>query len=302
MILRLLCIYFDKKAISLDRNVYAKLVNMIIAIDTGGTKTLITNFDIDGNPGEQIKFPTPQNPQEYIDSLHKTIDEKYIGQKIDAIIVAVPGTIDKNNAIIWCPNLTDWAGFNIPDEMNKSFDKIPVYVENDAKLAGLYEARIIEPVPNQLLYVTISTGIGTGIITDGHINPDLRNSEGGRALIEYDDKLQEWQNFSAGKSFYEAYGRYVKDIDDELTLKDMAHRMSLGFLELIPTLQPDIIVIGGSVGTYFDRYIGYLKQMLIEGLPAHIPCPPFVQAKNPEQAVIYGCYYYAIDNGINITS
>jgi predicted NBD/HSP70 family sugar kinase len=274
---------------------------MILAIDTGGTKTLITTFDKSGNPGEQIKFPTPQNPNEYISTLRQTLSDNYGSKKIDAIIIAVPGTIDANNAIIWCPNLPEWAGFNLINKLSGIFNDVPIYIENDAKLAGLYEARIIDPIPKQLLYVTISTGIGTGIITDGHINPDLRNSEGGRSLIEYDGKLQEWQNFAAGKSFFEAYGKYVKDITSEETLRDMAHRMSLGFLELIPALQPNVVVIGGSVGTYFDRYSDYLLQIIRESLPAHIPCPPFLQAKNSEQAVAYGCYYYAIDNNITFT-
>jgi len=273
---------------------------MIVAVDTGGTKTLITTFDNDGNPGEQIKFPTPQDPNEYIINLHKTLEENYSEKMIDAIVIAVPGTLDNNNAIIWAPNLTQWAGFNVVDNLKGILGNPPIFIENDAKLAGLYEARIIDPIPNQLLYVTISTGIGTGIITEGHIDPELRNSEGGRSLIEYNGTLQEWQDFASGKSFYETYGKFVKDIDDEQTFKDMAHRMSLGFLELIPMLQPNIIVIGGSVGTYFDKYSEYLLQAIKEKLPQHIPCPPFLQAKNSEQAVIYGCYYYALDNLSNI--
>lgn len=293
--------YFDKKAISLAGNVCAKLDGMIIAIDTGGTKTLITNFDANGNPGEQIKFPTPQNPGEYINAVRQMLNEKYSEQKIDAIVIAVPGTLDNDNVIIWCPNLPDWAGFNIHNALSGILGNVPIYIENDAKLAGLYEARILNPIPKQVLYVTISTGIGTGIITEGHIDPNLRNSEGGRELIEFNDKIQEWQNFASGKAFYQAFGKYVSDIDDEPTLREMAHRMSLGFITLIPTLQPDLIVIGGSVGTHFDKYIDYLLQILKRELPDHIPCPTFIQAKNPEQAVIYGCYYYALDQNVAIT-
>lgn len=275
---------------------------MIIAIDTGGTKTLLTNFNSDGHPGEQIKFPTPQDPQEYIKLIRETLNEKYSGQKIDAIIIAVPGTLDNNNAIIWCPNLPDWAGFDVTNTLRGVLNDVPIYIENDAKLAGLSEAKMLNPTPKQALYVTISTGIGTGIITEGHIDPDLRNSEGGRQLIEFDGKLQEWQDFASGKSFYQTFGKYVSDINDEPTLKEMAHRMSLGFLALIPSLQPNTVIIGGSVGTHYDKYIGYLLDILKQELPAHIPCPQFVQAKNPEQAVIYGCYYYAIDNDVTITN
>lgn len=71
--------------------------------------------------------------------------------------------------------------------------------------------------------------------------------------------------------------------------------MSRGFLAVIPVIQPDVIIIGGSIGTYFDQYQAQLKGILKEKLPPHIPLPKLVQAKHPEQAVIYGCYYYALD-------
>jgi glucokinase len=70
-------------------------------------------------------------------------------------------------------------------------------------------------------------------------------------------------------------------------------------LAVIPILQPDIIIIGGSMGTYFDKYSKHLLGLLKEKLPAITPCPKFVQAKYPELAVIYGCYYYALDNIVN---
>jgi predicted NBD/HSP70 family sugar kinase len=275
---------------------------MIIAIDTGGTKTLITSFGDDGIPKEQIKFPTPQEPQEYINLLRNTLSDNYNNQSVDAIVIAVPGTLDSNGAIIWAPNLVKWEKLNVAEALRGAIGNAPILIENDAKLAGLYETRIMDVIPKQSLYVTISTGIGTGIITEGHIDPDMRNSEGGRALIEYDGIMQEWQDFASGKAFYNKFGQYVRDIADEQIWQQIAERISLGFLELIPTLQPDVVVIGGSVGTYFDKYGKFLVQILKDKLPIHIPCPPFIQAKNSEQAVIYGCYYYALDNNIIITT
>ncbi len=272
---------------------------MIIAVDTGGTKTLIASFDDNGEPLNQIKFPTPQDPQEYIKTLKETLETNFNDNQYTAIVIAVPGTLDKTNSIIWCPNLTQWTGLNILDELKGILNNIPILIENDANLAGLYEAKILNPIPTQTLYVTISTGIGTGVITNGHIDEGLRNSEGGRSLIEYDGKLQEWQSFSSGKSFYETYGKFVRDITDQETWDKIIERMCLGFLELIPLLQPDVIVIGGSVGTYFERYGEKLQTTLTERLPKHIPCPTFIGAKNSELAVIYGCYHYALDKQIN---
>jgi predicted NBD/HSP70 family sugar kinase len=189
-----------------------------------------------------------------------------------------------------------WTNFNIAAELAGVLGDAPVFIENDAKLAGLGETRFLKNIPNQSLYVTISTGIGTGIITYGHIDPALHNSEGGHALVEYDGVVQRWENFASGQAIYKVYGKYARDITSKRAWYQIADRISRGFLAIIPVLQPDVIIIGGSIGTYFDRYGKQLEGLLKEKLPPHIPCPKIVQAKYPELAVIYGCYYYAIDN------
>jgi len=267
---------------------------MIVTVDTGGTKTLVANFNKNGVLGDQVKFPTPQDKAEYIKMLKEIIVEKYSGKLVDAIIVAIPGVI-KNGVVIWCGNLP-WKNFDVASALKGVLGGVPVFIENDAKLAGLGETRLRKTIPAQSLYVTVSTGIGTGIITDGHINQALKNSEGGHALIEYDGVVREWESFASGQAIYKTYGKYARDITSKRIWNQIADRISRGFLAIIPILQPDLIIIGGSIGTYFDQYGDQLQGLLKEKLPEHIPCPKFVQAKYPELAVIYGCYYYALDN------
>lgn len=270
---------------------------MLVAVDTGGTKTLVASLDKDGAIIEQTKFPTPQDPKEYTTALRNLIREKYANQKVDAIVTAIPGVI-KDGVVIWCGNLP-WLNFNVLTALSGILDDTPVYIENDAKLAGLGETRLLKEIPPQSLYVTISTGIGTGIITDGRINSALRNSEGGHALIEYDGVVREWESFASGQAIYKAYGKYAHNITNERIWNQIADRISRGFLAIIPILQPDIIIIGGSIGTYFDKYGKQLQAILKEKLPEHIICPELIQAKYPELAVIYGCYYYALDSFTN---
>lgn len=274
---------------------------MIITVDTGGTKTLIASFSDDGTLGEQTKFATPQDSTEYINQLKTIITEKYKDQNVKIIVVGTPGII-KNGVVIWGGGNLPWENFDIISALEGVLGNTPILIENDAKLAGLYEARILKPIPPQVLYVTISTGIGTGIITDGHINSALRNSEAGHSIIEFDGVPQEWEKFASGKAIYNTYGQYARDITDQHIWDQIVYRISLGFLEIIPTLQPDIIVIGGSMGTYFDKFGKQLQDLLKEKLPPHIPCPTFIPAENSELAVIYGCYYYAIDNIANPTA
>lgn len=266
---------------------------MLVTVDTGGTKTLIASFERNGNIGEMIKFPTPADPDDYVTLLRKTLQDTYGSTPVEAIVVALPGIV-KEGVAIWCNNL-GWKDFDAQSALSDVLGDTPVLIENDANLAGLSETRILEPTPVSSLYVTISTGIGTGVITNGVIDPGLRHSEGGRALIEFDGIIREWESFASGKAIYQTYGKYARDITNPRVWNQIADRISRGFLAIIPIIQPDIVIIGGSIGSYFDKYGEQLEALLQEKLPPHIVCPRFVQATHPEEAVIYGCYYYALD-------
>jgi predicted NBD/HSP70 family sugar kinase len=266
---------------------------MLVTVDTGGTKTLIASFEKNGDIGEMIKFPTPADQNDYVTLLRKNIQEAYGNTPVEAIVIALPGIV-KEGVAIWCNNL-GWKDFDAQSALAGVLGDTPVLIENDANLAGLSETRILDPTPVSSLYVTISTGIGTGVITNGTIDPGLRHSEGGRALIEFDGVIREWESFASGKAIHQTYGKYARDIANPPVWRQIADRISRGFLAVIPIIQPDIVIIGGSIGSYFDKYGEQLEALLQEKLPPHIVCPRFIQATHPEEAVIYGCYYYALD-------
>lgn len=273
---------------------------MLVAVDTGGTKTLVAGFTKGGELlDEPVRFPTPPTPAAYIEFLSDFLVENYGEKEIEAIVIGLPGVV-VGDVVVWCNNL-HWKHFHAVDALRGALEdsplaKTPILIENDANLAGLAETRSLRSIPPLSLYVTVSTGIGTGIITDGHINPALARSEGGRMQLEFKGRVQEWEQFASGQAIVKTYGMYARDIKSRRTWDQIADRISRGLLASIPVLQPDIIIIGGSIGTYFERYELKLERILHERLPDHIPTPVVVGAKHPEQAVIYGCYYYALDH------
>jgi len=262
---------------------------MLIAVDTGGTKTLVAAFTNRGSLSRTTKFPTPKNQGEYIETLVEAIREVTKSEEIDAIIVALPGRVEPNGVLALARNI-GWEDFDVKKALKKTFS-VPILVENDANLAGLAESKLHKD-PRVCLYVTVSTGIGTGIITDGKINPYFAQSEGGQMVVEHDGGLKRWENFASGNAIRLAYGKLAKDINSKHAWRKIAKNISVGLLAITPVARPDMIIIGGSIGTYFDRYeeylVGYLKEQL------HY-VPPIVAASHPEEAVIYGCYYYAVD-------
>lgn len=266
---------------------------MLVAVDTGGTKTLIALFGQDGRVRETIKLPTPKIEHEYVALIRDTLRKNFAEVEVSTVVIALPGIV-KDGVAVWCNNLK-WKNFNASSAFKGVLGKAPVLIENDANLAGLAEARTLNPIPASVLYVTISTGIGTGILTNGHIDPGLRYSEGGRTIVEFDGCMQEWEQFASGKAIYKHFGTYARNITDKASWNQIADRISRGLLAMIPVIQPDVIVIGGSIGTYFEHYGQELHRILDTKLPAHILTPQLTQATHPEEAVVYGCYYYAVD-------
>lgn len=269
---------------------------MLIAVDTGGTKTLVALVSSDGVIEQTSKFPTPHDIDEYIAVLTNTIGHLTGNQQPDTIVVALPGVV-KNNIGLWCGNL-EWEDVDMRRSLRNEFHHATIYVENDANLAGLGEAHALNPIPESLLYATISTGIGTGIIENGLIDTALRYSEAGHMQLEFENELQAWEHFASGKAIKRDFDKLAGEITSDETWQQITYRFGLGFLVLIPVIQPTVIVIGGSVGTHFARYQAKLQALLEEKLPPHIPCPELRQAAHPEEAVIYGCYRYAVQQSI----
>lgn len=263
---------------------------MIIAVDTGGTKTLVALINNRGRIVRQERFLTPPTAEGYVHTLTDVITTRFQDSRTSAIVIALPGIV-RDGVAVWCNNL-GWRNFDAHAAF-RSIASVPIFIENDANLAGLAEAHHLAPIPHSVLYVTISTGIGTGIIMDGVIDHGLRYSEGGRALVEYSGRVREWESFASGKAIYKDYGKFAADITSKRVWKQIANRISRGFLAIVPVLQPEVIVLGGSIGTYFSRYAPELEAILIKNLPPHILTPKIIQAVAPEQAVLYGCYQYA---------
>lgn len=267
---------------------------MIIAVDTGGTKTLVAGFSDKGKLLRSKRLPTPRDFGDYTKQTIQLIHDVAGKTPIKAIAVALPGVV-ANNIALRCPRL-GWENVDIYTPITVEFPDVPVSVGNDADIAGIGEARVLSPVPTLSIYITFSTGIGAGFAIDGKIVSGIDRFEAGKAILEYDKKLQLWEDFASGKALYEIHGQYAKDITDPEIWHEFAQRMARGLMVIIPMFEPDYLVIGGSLGTYFDRYERPLLDVIKKHVPAkYLSKTKIVQAKYPEEAVIYGGYYYAID-------
>lgn len=275
------------------------LICMYLGVDVGGTKTLVASLTDKGVITESVKFPTPKKYEDFLSLLLSHL-EQFETKSFKAIGVGVPGRIDREHGIlIRCANLS-WKDEHVQTDIIRRLHT-PVVLENDAKLAALSEALLVKEKYVRVLYVTISTGIGAGVVQDEKLDPEFLNIESGQAVFEHHGRMKRWEEFASGKAIVKQFGKRAADINDQKTWKTIVRYWSPGFSNLIANVQPEAIIIGGSVGTHFNKYKDILKSELKKYETPLTPTPKLLGAQRPEEAVVYGCYDLAKERYGNTT-
>ena len=261
---------------------------MYLAVDIGGTKTLLCSFSKDGEPKQKVKFPTPQDYEEFLKEFEKHLPE--LGENdFLAGAAGVPGVLNRQEGVVLALGNLPWRKEPIQADLEK-IAKCPFVIENDAKLAGLSEARLVLKNHKKAVYVTVSTGIGSVSVVDGVIDPRTIDSEVGHMTLEHKGKFETWEDFASGRAIVEQFGKKVGDINEPEILKEIARNIAVGLIVLIATLTPDVIILGGGVGTHLPKYQKYLDQEIDSFKSPMLKIPKILAAQRPEEAVIYGCY------------
>lgn len=261
---------------------------MYLGVDVGGTKTLVALFDKRGNLKASQKFPTPAVYEDFLTELQAVVAE-IAPESAEAACVAIPAVIDVTGKIgIAFGNLA-WANVAVLNDCKRIF-KCPVVIENDAKVAGLGEAKLIIKEFKKVLYITISTGIGYSLIVNGIIDQNVADGGGRTILVERNGTMVPWESFASGKAIVARYGKMASEIDDPTIWTAMARDFAVGIVDLVAVMQPEVIIIGGGVGAHFSKFADPLKKILKSYETPLMPMPPVRRAQHAEEAVIYGCY------------
>ena len=251
---------------------------MYLAIDIGGTKTLIALFSRRGRVIRRRKFKTAQGYKTFIRDLEINLDG-FKSRRIRAVTVAIPGVVQKNYSVKF--GNREWADIDLIGLLRKLFS-CPIWFENDANLASLYEGYRL---PGRTVFLTFSTGIGGGIVEKNRILPESSGFEPGHKIYSYNGKEAEWEDIAAASAIENYYHiDRATDVRKKEVMKDIAQRISLGLPDIIEQYKPDTIILGGPMGRVFKMYERYLPSDL--GVKLRRP-------RRPNESVIYGCYLYS---------
>lgn len=267
---------------------------MYLAVDIGGTKTLVATFDEQGQLQEKIKFATSNDFSIFLEDFKNRL----VGlqsKEFDYCGVGMPGVIDRERGVSrWGGGNLGWPKDNPLAEQISAITNCKVIVENDANAAGLSEAVLIRDKYRTALYLTISTGIGGVYIVDGAIDHNMVDAEVGHMIFKNENGYHTWEQLASGKAIVAKYGQRADEISDPAIWKAATEPLAVGLINLSAALTPEVIILGGGVGANLNRFQPYLDEWLDQlRPPTAVHVPNIVQAKRAEEAVLYGCYELA---------
>lgn len=282
-------------------------MNQVLAgIDIGGTKIAMALATLSGDIIANRYMPTrPElGPNAIFENIAAALHE--LAGENDSAVVAIgvgsPAPIDVSNGLIMSPsNLRDWDRFPIVDLLGERFS-VPVRLENDANAAALAEylygaGRGYE----NLFYVTISTGIGGGIIINGEIYDGICTAAGeiGHTIVQPDGvrcncgsrgcleticagvhiARRTKELLATGKS--SVIIEMVPDID-QITAKTVVEAvrrndplavgvweetcryLAIGLGNAVTLLAPEIVVIGGGIAAAGELLFEPIRRLIPE--------------------------------------
>jgi glucokinase len=308
----------------------------VIGVDLGGTKISCALADISGEIIDIQVVETKASEGEIavlnriIGVINKVIISKKISKEdIKAIGIGSPGPIDAKNGIIVEPANLPFTNFDIVTPIKDEF-KIPVYLDNDANVAAIGEFMFgAGKGTENMVYMTVSTGIGGGAILNGQIyrgrttnaleighttvepfssarcncgNLGCLEALASGTAIARRAKDAVLSNINTSLKVYETITSYevFKEAENgdkvAIAIRDKALRyLGIGVTNIINIFDPDKVVIGGGVSKAGEIVFDIVKEVVNErGLKTITAGCEIVPAKLGVDAGVIGAVALAI--------
>lgn len=285
-----------------------------LSLDVGGTNI---KYGILTDKGEILfkdKFPTEKNKNNFLDSIKKLADKYKNEEQIEGIALSMPGVVDtKKGYLITAGALFELYDFGIKEELEK-ITGLPVSVENDVNCVALAEKWLGNGKDSKnFICMAIGTGIGGAIIINNELYSGHRFAAGefgfmvSKGIKDGDTRLSSLSLTSSTQSGIvyaykkqaavenvsgeEVFEKYVAG--DEIAVKvfkEFYENLSIGIFNLIFSLDPEKVLIGGAISEN-KRVLEELNEYVLNIKNAHR------DMKNLELAKIEACKFNN-DSGI----
>ncbi len=298
------------------------MCNIVIGVDLGGTQMRAARFDCALNILERVAEPT------LADRGRDDVIERLIGviqrvlpddlSEVDGIGVSAPGPTDPRAGMLYSPpNLPGWDRVPLRKIIQERLG-ITTYLGNDANVAALAEATAGAAVGyKHVIYLTFSTGIGSGIIDDGRLIIGSRGlgAEAGHMILVVDGRISTLEKEAAGpaiarKAIERLQAGAASDIRDMVggdlsrvtakivgeaassgdslatdLMQQAGFTLGLGIVSLLHLFNPEIVVVGGGVSLMGELVFAPMREavhkyVIDSAYCEHVPIVPAALGEN----------------------
>lgn len=264
-----------------------KTLEYVASLEMGGTKCVCA---IGTAPDDiiqtcVIETTTPQETLPKIIAYFKPLMKQYNIKKM-GISSFGPIDVHKNSSIygyITSTPKTAWKQTNLVGTMREAFD-VEIAFDTDVNAAALAEGEWgAAKGLNTFVYITVGTGIGVGVVSNGISVQGMLHPEGGHMILPlHPDDITEgfcpyhrscWEGLAAGPTLQKRWGMPAVEIPDEHIAWDIeAYYLALGIVNLICVMSPQRVILGGGISkraSVFPKVRVNIQTLLAD----YIQCP-----------------------------
>jgi predicted NBD/HSP70 family sugar kinase len=268
-----------------------------IGLDVRATRTFMMITDSIGKQlGEIMSFPTKFDPADFVSSLGVQIRKalEHVGlsslspSSCHGIGIVFPGMVDRESGIVINAPKLGWTQVHLIEMLEREFEGIPIQLENSGRacaLSQIWSARRDSHAQNDSVFVSVSDGVGVGVVVNGELMRGVHNIAGEFAHVplSIDGPLCScgahgcWEAYISNLATLSRYfGSNLSKrrpaaletveftIDDLITraragdakaltaLNSTARYLGLGLATLINAIDPAFIYIGGEITEAWD--------------------------------------------------
>lgn len=267
--------------------------HFVVAVDIRASRTFLMVTDSLGKQiGEVISFATELDPHKFVKFLGSRIREilgtKLEASKCEGIGIVVPGMLDRQSGVVLHAPTLGWRDVNLLTPLQAEFGETKVHLENSGKacaLSQIWATRSDGIGFNDLVFVSVSDGVGVGIVINGELIRGRHNTAGefghvplsidgppcscgangcweayisnlatlsryfGKNLIKRQPQSLETAEFTIGDLISSARAGDSKALT---ALHSTARYLGLGLASIINAVDPSCVYIGGEITEAWD--------------------------------------------------
>ncbi len=275
---------------------------VIIGIDIRPTQIAIALADVNGKFTSQEALATPSDPQVALEEMTarvKRLLHTCRGKMVEGIGVSVPGRVEPGSErLVFAPNL-GWPQVDLREPLEKATG-LDVELENAASACVLAAAWFDHLESRNLVVVTVSEGIGAGILVNGRLARGLSGMAGEFGHVPLDASGPAcncgsrgcWEVFGSNRAalrYYSESGAPAEGVSfqDLLSLADqgdvraagaletMAQYLGRGMRMIVAGLDPEQILVVGDLTRSWERF-GPVVQAAVDAQALPGAAPPRV--------------------------